>query len=175
MTRPKKHLAAAKALRAHYEARCEAVGDCLIWTGALDPSGNPVCDDTTIRRVLWEKERGPIPKGMRALCSCEDKRCIARAHMVLKSHSEACKAAIQRGAYGVAQRKAISTKVVRARETTKLSLEAVREIRSSPLSGRALARKFGCSATAISLARRGVTWREAANGASVFSWGGVAA
>jgi hypothetical protein len=58
---------------------------------------------------------------------------------------------------------------------TKLNMELVQYIRSSPKTGRALSKELGVSESVISRARLGQTWKLSTPAASVFAWAADAA
>lgn len=68
--------------------------------------------------------------------------------------------------------KAAMTRSARARASTKLTPEIVRQARSSKETSRALSAQLGVSASTLDKARRGETWREhVIPAASIFSMG----
>jgi hypothetical protein len=66
--------------------------DCWIWTGYCDVTGTPRIrtkeGNETARRVIWKRERGPIPEGRILHPLCGSRRCVRPRHMtpVTRAH-----------------------------------------------------------------------------------------
>lgn len=58
--------------------------DCWAWTGYVNSRGTPVVrtakTNTTARRVVWERERGPIPDGYELVSVCRNQVCVRVSH-----------------------------------------------------------------------------------------------
>ncbi|MGH9066497.1 MAG: tyrosine-type recombinase/integrase [Acidimicrobiales bacterium] len=69
-------------------ARVERVGEHQLWTGAKDRRGAGVISVggrlTTVRRVVWELERGPLPTGAKLLACPVDAACVRVDHLCLQ-------------------------------------------------------------------------------------------
>lgn len=72
-------------------ARVQRVGDCLEWTGVKNQKGyarmrvNDVL--VSVHRHVWEKEHGPIPKGMEVDHECLNRGCVNIEHLRLATRS----------------------------------------------------------------------------------------
>lgn len=117
--------------------------------------------DRRAHRVAWILFRGPIPAGLYVLHHCDNPRCVNPDHLFLGTIAD-----------NTADMMAKGRDNPRRGERSphhKLTEEDVREIRSSSLSGAAMARKFQMGEAEISRIRRGVRWKhvhaqEKANG-----------
>lgn len=155
--------------------QCEWTGSCLEWQGRVQ-NGTPQMWDgeryVSVRRLVVEQERGfVIPKRLRCSMRCQNERCIADAHIALRSYHLIAQMAADAGKSKGAAARASLTRGRRARNDVKLSIEIAREVRASTLSSTKEAEKRGVSPALIRAIRRGDCWREAVPGASVFGWG----
>lgn len=148
-------------------ARCEEFGDCLLWTGGVTSNGYPTFNHALLRRRVRELVDGVAPKKP-VTCSCGEKLCLRPEHLVERTHKQIGKEAAKRGAFSSPTRRLRISMTKRARHA-KLTLEAVREIRVSDESTRALAKRHGVHRTMIQRIRSGKAWHEIAPGASVFT------
>ena len=137
-------------------ARTREDGDCLIWTGRLNhSSGHPKWKNFTVRRLLWALQHGPLKPSELITSTCGNPRCLehlaitSRAEIARKTNADPRVKAIKR---------AKSSAV--ARKKAKLSMEKAREIRSSELTGKALAVVYGVSEDLISKVRHYKAWPE---------------
>lgn len=117
---------------------------CWLWTAGGVKFGYGMFNVThekavPAHRVAWEIYRGPIPEGAFILHKCDTPACVNPNHLRLGTQGDNMRDMVRKG---------------RApRNRAKLSAEAVRDIRSSTLSGAALANKHGVSASTVSRTR----------------------
>lgn len=134
---------------------------CWIWLGELNKEGGygRTCQVHSpgkprfqrVHRLMYEKERGPIPDGMHVLHQCDNPCCCNPDHLFLGSHRENMADAVKKRRFpDVRGEKAPNSKLSRAQ---------VEAIRSSAKSQRTIAREFGITQAAVSLIKRGRTWR----------------
>ena len=61
---------------------------CWVWTGYINPDGYAVVSadgqPQAAHRVVWEKLRGPIPKGTNLKRLCPTKECVNPNHLVVR-------------------------------------------------------------------------------------------
>jgi hypothetical protein len=80
-----------KRLEVIIREHCDRTVSCWLWRRALS-TGVPTMlwhgRQQGVRRLLWEAEHGPIPKGMFASTSCGIERCVRREHIRLKTKRE---------------------------------------------------------------------------------------
>lgn len=157
-------------------SRCDEVGDCWIWTGALTGPGYPSMTyggkrGMNLRREVLRIEGRPSPAGHRVINTCLNPKCLNPAH--LKSLTPA-----QFNAW-LGRRGRLSTPAVKAARTrsardlrAKLTIEAARAIRARRAEGATieqLGAEFGVHKSLAARICRGEAWREAPAGASVFT------
>src|SRR5699024_8673641 len=77
-----------------FEARTMPVTEtgCLLWTGSTSPQGYGLISAggsmIPAHRYAWEREYGPIPKGMHIDHKCYTRACCNVAHLRLATHAE---------------------------------------------------------------------------------------
>lgn len=86
------------------------------------------------------------------LHTCDNRACVNPEHLFLGTHRENSADMVRKG------RNHTPPTAGEQHGEAKLTDDAVREIRRSSLTGRALAAQFGVSESAISLVRRGKAW-----------------
>jgi Autographiviridae endonuclease len=147
--------------------RDEATG-CLNFTGRPSKGGRPYlwCSKTKKKklayRLVWEKEKGPIPAGMKVCHDCDNGLCCEFSHLFLGSQADnlADMRAKGRGSkppirYGSAHHSA------------KLDVERAHQIIADTRPSRIVSKEYGVSYSTVNRVRRGENWtkatREAAN------------
>lgn len=127
---------------------------CWLWTGGKNADGyGIVCVASTreaAHRVSWKLHNGPIPEGRHVLHHCDNPPCVRPDHLFLGDQvaNVADMMAKGRGLKSRGEQQA----------NAKLTEQAVRDIRDSSLSQRALARKYGVKHKAIGCIKRRETW-----------------
>jgi hypothetical protein len=129
----------------------EATG-CWNWTKAKDPRPGKGHGLMTVggkmlkpHRLAYELFVGPIPAGMHILHSCDNGACCNPAHLRPGTHQDNMRDRDVRGRAA----KGLNNHFGRVKYqgadnvSSRLTVEAVREIRSSAESNTALAKKFG--------------------------------
>jgi hypothetical protein len=158
------------AMAAYVLARCRRDdGGCLIWTGAMNSAGLPAArcrayGSFNARRVLWEQERGPIPRGRVVLTPVCDARCVDPQHVECVSRSVMSKRLAAEGRIGGAAFGLLMTPTARRRKHVKLDMDKARAMRRRHAeTGNAaqVAREFGVSHSHAHRVCTGVWWREA--------------
>lgn len=105
--------------------------------------------ETTAHRVVWEHHHGPVPDGMYIRHKCDNPPCVEIEHLEIGTPLDNSRDRVERGRAPSGERHL----------SAKLTWEIVDEVRASPESNRALARRYGVSPAAIGAVRRGVTWK----------------
>lgn len=144
--------------------RATECGDCLEWDSAYVHGRYPVITKRKggrqyqfyVRHLVYELKTGKPPPADRRLCismSCDNDRCIAPAHVIVKSKKVLNDRAAARGLFSTVLFRA---KVAQARQKTrKLSDEGVRDIRNSTAPAKEVAAKHGVSDSYVRMVRRG--------------------
>lgn len=113
---------------------------CWIWQLRLTPDGYGIWKKGHTTRpahcVLYEDRVGPIPDGLQLDHLCRNRACVNPAHLEAVTGAEN----VRRGA------------------SAKLTPELVEAIRSSPESGRKIARQLGIHENTVYRVRRGESW-----------------
>jgi hypothetical protein len=117
-------------------------GGCRLHVGVFNQDGYGIVAHKSARirahRLVWMAEYGPIEKGLQVLHSCDNPRCVNPQHLRLGTNKENVADCIKRG-----------------RRAAKLSKAQVLNIRSSTMTNRPLAAKYGVAASTISRIRSG--------------------
>lgn len=143
--------------------RCDEVGDCWIWRGALSHGSQPAINinrrSTNVRRFVAEALLCRQTKGRYVTACCGEPLCVAPDHLRVVTRSQLNTMAAERTGYG--QNLARAAKLAQARRRrARLSPELVQMIRESDLSDAQLAKQLGVAKSTINDARRGDTWRD---------------
>lgn len=102
-------------------------------------------------RLAYELTHGEIPRGLRVLHECDNSLCCNPKHLVAGSQKKNLEDCRDRGRMCVGE----------AHPGAKLTVEKVREIRSSDLSSYELAPKYRVSPRLIRKIRAGKSWKHA--------------
>jgi hypothetical protein len=158
-----------KGLTELIHSRSIEEGECWIWQGAMHSDGNPVMyvgqgvPNRSVRYMIALKMGIENLNKERRLAvvhpSCGDRRCVNPKHISIMTRSMSMKQTAEKTGYGkqLARSKKLSDL---ARARSPLSIELVREIRSSPESGRAMARRLGVAQQTIAQIRANKTWAD---------------
>jgi HNH endonuclease len=129
---------------------------CWLWLGPGNPYGQIGIRGegapTSVHRVMWEHENGPIPDGMFVLHKCDIGLCCNPNHLFLGTQQDNMTDKVNK------QRQARGEKMWNAL----LTEPAVIEIRESSLPYAVLAEKFGVSKRAIKAVRTRQNWKHVA-------------
>jgi HNH endonuclease len=160
------HLPFVHRLWRHIDRR--APKDCWPWTGSTATGGYGTIwrgdgSGKLIRahRAVWEQFNGPIedhprPRdyhGWVVMHTCDNRACCNPAHLRLGTQARNLRDMGDKGRYRVPGLRG------EANPTSRLTDDLVRLFRASPKTSTELAREHGCSLSAVSLIRRGKTWR----------------
>lgn len=144
-------------------ARTVEDGDCLRWTGTTyngHPGGTLDGKKFLIRRALWLRDRGEIPKGKVLRCTCDLDLCVNLNHCTPMTMRAITKIEGAAGKMSGPIRSAKIAAAKRAGRQAKVTQEQVREIRASDEPGTVLAARHGVSEATISKYRLGHCRRE---------------
>lgn len=141
---------------------------CWLWDHRSERTGygtyfrvSPVGRGIGPHRASWLLHRGPIPDGLCVCHKCDNRVCVNPEHLFLGTYADNMKDASQKGR----MRWRCVTRALPVGErhhASKLTAEAVRQIRLSDLSGAELARCHGVTNVTISRIRRRIIWRHVA-------------
>lgn len=127
---------------------------CWLWTGPTDRRGygDHRIGGRHVRahRVAYEIANREAPGALLVCHACDNPTCVNPDHLFLGSHADNNADCIRKGRARPAKGE--------AHGKHRLTVELVREFRSSPLSNRALARLHGVSNTTVMRARNGQHW-----------------
>lgn len=142
--------------RDKFEQQIAKSDGCWIWTGLTDKDGYGLLNYDGVQyranRVALELDGRPVSEGLYACHHCDTPACVRPDHLYAGTPLENSRDAVARGQSPRGERQHMA----------KLTEDAVRHIRSSSESEKALALKFGVSDAAIYMVRAGKTWRHVA-------------
>lgn len=131
------------------EPRIEIITEsgCWIWMGALNRDGYGYVNgkayggrNVRVHRYMYQRKHGAIPSGRFVLHRCDVRCCVNPDHLFLGTPKENTQDMIRKGRRTIPMGK--------QRRHSKLTEEAVRFIRSSTMTQKALGKMFGvCQAT----------------------------
>jgi hypothetical protein len=153
--------------------RCVEDGDCLLWQGAMcgdKPTARHDGGQCNVRRLFWcLTNPSKTLKAEQVLrVTCHDTRCLL--HVVRTSRS----ALMRRTAQGLRGNLVVTaSRTAARRRRSKLSQEAVAQIRTDPRPQRQLAEAFGVSRRTVQRIQQLQTWAPMV-GSSVFRAGAAA-
>lgn len=148
-------------------AKCTEEGDCWLWNGALSHGTTPTMridgdkHQVSVRRYVLELQ-GKKVDGLKATNTCNDPRCVCPAHAVAWPTSRMLKRVAVTSGYGLCP--ARNAKIAAGkRQHSPVTPELVTEIRNSPESGHAIARRLGLSQSTVQAIRAHETWKDYSN------------
>lgn len=150
------------------------VGECLEWQGAFSCGGVTPCIKSregktytaahAVCRLLWERERGPIPDGRLIYRKCCNNACVKLEHLRCGTRAE-WKANQKRN--GITKHSALTrlkqTVSGRNRPTTKYSMEQARQVRVLRATGMSypqIAQATGVHEAMVADIAQGSAWKE---------------
>lgn len=144
----------------HIKDRCAIDGDCWIWKyDAIDGKHPRICINgkvKTVRRIVWELAKGPIPKKKVLTCGCTNPLCVSPECIKLTTYS-----AIRNG---VKKSAAARLNIARAkRQSSDVTIDDVRAIRASSSPNRDIDQAYGKSRGWAAAIRRGKLWVDVAS------------
>ena len=123
-------------------------GGCLVWQGCC-ANGHPAVTiggkQLLVRRVLWEEMNGPLKPGEIVRCTCKTPKCIKPECAIKTTQGKLAKEMGAAGLMSGPVRSAAIAKAKRSGNQSKLSDEAVRELRASDEFVPDLAARLGIS------------------------------
>ncbi len=128
---------------------------CWEWTGARSSKKYGrflfMGKNRNAHRVCWQLVYGPIPNGLHVLHHCDNPPCVNPAHLWLGTNSDNNTDMMTKGRH--------ASLLGEWNPNAKLTAEKARFIRASKLTSSQLGEKFGVTRQAITLVRKGITWR----------------
>ena len=117
--------------------------ECWVWTASTKGKGYGQIwkNGKSLRahRVVWEMERGPVPKGKQVLHRCDNRLCVNPDHLFLGDNATNAADMARKNRHG----------------SSKLTSEQVREVLDSDRTNADLAKQFGVTPEAIYRIRSG--------------------
>jgi Autographiviridae endonuclease len=129
--------------------------ECWLWMGSMCHKYGQVSTGKhgkamLAHRAAWIIAHDSIPAGLQVLHRCDNPRCVNIAHLFLGTQRDNMHDMIAKGRDGFRGERHGAAKLTEA---------IVREIRTSPDTGRALAKRFGVPFQTISNVRRRKSWK----------------
>jgi hypothetical protein len=148
-------------------ANCIEEGECWLWQGALSHGTTPTMRlpgtrrQASVRRMVLELQ-GIVLGKRKAFPCCGNSACVSPACTKAMTHAEMLTRVAQRSGY--AHNLARNSKIAAGkRKNSPLTPELVEEIRSSPESGHAIARRLGFNQSTVQAIRAHESWRNYSN------------
>lgn len=148
-------------------ANCIEEGECWIWQGAMSHGTTPVMRIdgekrlVSVRRHILEV-KGVRVAGRKAYPSCGNAACVNPEHTLAMTSSQMLTRVA--ASTGYAKNLARNAKISAGkRRHSPLTPELVHEIRSSPESGHAIARRLGLSQSTVQAIRVHESWKDYRN------------
>ena len=126
---------------------------CWLWDGCCSKGGygriklEGEARDT--HRVSYEIHIGPIPGGTHVLHYCDTPACVRPDHLFLGTHRDNMKDKCSKMRHSFGER----------HPTSKIDKAAVRAIKASPMTQRAIAAKYGISQSQVHRIKTGKNWK----------------
>lgn len=145
-------------LMGRIRARCVEEGECILWQGWTNSSGNPIYWDggktKQLRRLVAEKVSGiKLRDGDRAFMTCRNVACLEPSHIAKGKGTEWSRGMPK----SLAQNKKISDD---RRSKSRLSMDDIREIRASDLGHSAVGKKYGIDRGHVMKIRNHDIWKD---------------
>lgn len=142
-----------QVLRATFFSNCRlAESGCWLWTGAKTDGGYGTMGRKWLaHRLSHYLFKGPIPKGLHVLHSCDTPACVNPAHLRAGTRKENMADCVARGRF----RKSTGS----FNNLAKLTDADVVDIRNSTLSAKVLSKKYGIDRTNVHQIVTGKTWQ----------------
>lgn len=132
------------------------LGGCLSWKGPFYHNGYGVfrVKNKKVRahRASWVLAHGPIPEGKLVLHSCDNRKCVNPEHLRLGTHQENMRDMTARNRQAVGERQ----------HRSRLTADAVRDIRTKRLSLTEFAKLYGVNFVTVYEAQIGRYWKHVA-------------
>lgn len=144
---------------AEFWKKVDKSGDCWVWTSGKNQGGYGIfhvnggvvmATHYSLLLAMGEKPKAPFY----ALHRCDNPPCVNPAHLFVGTKLDNKRDQMAKGRLPAAPKK-----FGESNTAAKLTEHDVREIRASPMSGRALAKAYGVSPMLISYIRRNIIWR----------------
>ena len=141
------------------KARCLECGECHLWQGSTNGSGQPKLQHTSTRRAVWSLSSGKnVPAGRLVTVSCGQVACVNPDHLALTSKAEVSRKTNAR--WDVKLRRSASSARANREKLGKITMVIARQIRASEVTGKQLAIDLNVSESLVSLVRRNKSWIE---------------
>jgi hypothetical protein len=138
-------------------ARTKEEGDCLLWNGyACDgkfPQWRIDGKLHVVRRLIWELTRGPLEPGFQVGVKCRCDLCVHPDHLVARTKAKAM------AHVPLAPDRRLRIAMAR-RAKSSLSMDVIREIRTSTESGNVIEQRLGLKTGYASRIRTGRVWAD---------------
>jgi hypothetical protein len=135
---------------------------CWLWTAATKELGYGVIGvgsrghgTDKAHRVSWKLYRGEIPAGMVVCHKCDTPACVNPDHLFLGTLGDNMRDCVRKGRNFLPDNRGERAK------WAKLTLEAVRDIKTRRMSSPKFAALYGCSRSAIARIWEGRNWKSA--------------
>jgi hypothetical protein len=146
------------------KANCIEEGNCWLWQGAMSHGTTPIMRINGSRKLVPVRRfilqlKGAKVEGKKSYITCGNPKCVNPAHIKPMTGSQMLKRVAKQTGY--AQRISRNAKIAAGkRKHSPITPELVAEIRSSPESGHAIARRLGFCQATVQAIRAHDTWKD---------------
>jgi hypothetical protein len=110
-------------------------------------------------RASWLLLRGEIPDGKLVLHHCDNPSCVNPHHLFLGTHQDNEDDKVRKGRQARGDKLAHPRAAGEANGNSKLTIQAVREIRAATVPQRSVAKAYGVTQALVSKIQRGEIWK----------------
>jgi hypothetical protein len=132
--------------------------DCIEWTGPKNNKGyGSACVNgkvLMIHRLIWELEKGPIPKGIYVCHCCDNPSCINIEHLFLGTQKDNMRDCMKKGRFQY------NCESGERNQNAKLTLKLVSDIRKDNRKGTVIAKEYGISESHVSEIKSNKYWKQ---------------
>lgn len=134
----------------------KAQNGCWEWIAAKNPAGYGVMvyknGVRLATRISWMEHIGEIPDGMMVCHKCDNPACVNPDHLFLGTQRDNMEDMIRKGRQYHPSGEEFNK--------SKLNWDAIRDIRTSDMTGYALAKKYGVGKSTVYAILHNRTWKE---------------
>lgn len=134
------------------------MSDCWYWVGCRHKLGYGIIGGKKAHRVSWEMHKGPIPAGLMVCHTCDVRCCVNPGHLFLGTQTDNMRDMWAKGRQG--PRPDIAGEANPASKLTVSVVAQMKTLRSTGMSYREIAERFGVATMTALRAIKGESWSQ---------------